>query len=59
VGSIAIDIGRRLKGEFHGGRLALMGGGGTLPRVVGGQQEGAKPYGAAGLSLTVGFGEGL
>jgi hypothetical protein len=58
VGSVAIDIGRRLKGEFHGGRIALMGGGGTMPRVVGGQQESAKPYAAAGLSLTVGFGEG-
>ena len=58
VGSIAIDIGRRLKGEFHGGRIALMGGGGTMPRVVGGQQESAKPYASAGLSLTVGFGEG-
>jgi hypothetical protein len=57
VGSIAIDVGRRLKGEFHGGRIALTGGGGTMPRVVGGQQESAKPYAAAGLSLTVGFGE--
>lgn len=58
VGSIAVDIGRRLKGEFHGGRIALMGGGGTMPRVVGGQQESAKPYASAGLTLTVGFGEG-
>jgi hypothetical protein len=58
VGSIAIDVGRRLNGEFHGGRIALLGGGGTMPRVVGGQQEGAKPYAAAGLSLTVAFGEG-
>jgi hypothetical protein len=58
VGSIAIDVGRRLNGEFHGGRIALMGGGGTMPRVVGGQQEGAQPYAAGGLSLTVGFGEG-
>jgi len=57
VGTIAIDIGRRLKGEFHGGRIALMGGGGTMPRVVGGEQESAKPYASAGLSLTVGFGE--
>ena len=55
VGSIAIDVGRRLKGEFHGGRLALMGGGGTMPRVVGGQQEGAQPYAAAGLSAHGGF----
>jgi hypothetical protein len=58
IGSIAIDVGRRLDGEFHGGRIALMGGGGTMPRVIGGQQEGAEPYAAAGLSLTVGFGEG-
>jgi hypothetical protein len=58
VGSIAIDVGRRLKGEFHGGRVALMGGGGTMPRVVGGRQESATAYAAAGLSLTVAFGEG-
>jgi hypothetical protein len=58
TGSIAIDVGRRLKGEFHGGRIALMGGGGTMPRVVNGAQEGAKPYGSAGLTLTLGFGEG-
>jgi hypothetical protein len=57
VGTIAIDVGRRLKGEFHGGRIALMGGGGTMPRVVGGQQESATPYASAGLALTVGFGE--
>lgn len=58
VGSVAIDIGRRLQGEFHGGRIALMGGGGMMPRVVSGQQESAKPYAAAGLTLTIGFGEG-
>ena len=58
VGTVAIDIGRRLKGEFHGGRLALMGGGGTMPRFVGGQQESAKAYAAAGIMLTIGFGEG-
>jgi len=58
VGSIAIDIGRRQNSEFHGGRIALTGGGGTMPRVVGGEQVSAYPYAAAGLSLTVGFGEG-
>jgi hypothetical protein len=57
VGSIAIDVGRRLNGEFHGARVALMGGGGMMPRVVGGQQESAKPYASAGLTLTVGLGE--
>lgn len=57
VGLVAIDVGRRLKGEFHGARVALMMGGGTMPRVVSGQQEGAQPYGSAGLSLTVGLGE--
>jgi hypothetical protein len=57
VGSIAIDVGRRLRGEFHGGRIALFGGGGTMPRLVGGQQESAAPYASAGLTLTVGFGE--
>lgn len=58
TGTISIDVGRRLKGEFHGGRIALMGGGGTMPRVVNGQQEGAKAYASAGLTLTLGFGEG-
>ncbi len=58
VGTVAIDVGRRLKGEFHGGRIALMGGGGTMPRLVNGQQEGAAAYGSAGIAVTVGFGEG-
>jgi hypothetical protein len=57
VASIAIDVGRRLQGEFHGGRIALIGGGGTMPRVVGGKQEGATAYASAGLTLTLGFGE--
>jgi hypothetical protein len=57
IGGISFDMGRHLDGEFHGGRLALTVGGGTMPRVVGYQQESAHAYAAAGLTLSVGFGE--
>jgi hypothetical protein len=58
VGGMSLDVGRHLNGEFHGGRLALMVGGGTMPTVVNAAQASAHGYGAAGLALSVGFGEG-
>jgi hypothetical protein len=57
VATVAFDVGRRLRGVFHGGRLALTVGGGTMPRVVSGQQVNAYPFSSAGLTLTIGFGE--
>jgi hypothetical protein len=56
VGVVSVDVGRRLKGAFHGARVAVMVGGGTMPRVVAGKQEGAEPYSAGGLTVTVGLG---
>jgi hypothetical protein len=56
VGLVGIDVGRRLNGAFHGARVAVMLGGGTMPRVVADKQEGAQPYSAGGLTLTVGLG---
>jgi hypothetical protein len=58
IGGLALDFGRHLRGEFHGGRVALTIGGGTMPAVPSGTQDKARTYGAAGLALSVGFGEG-
>jgi hypothetical protein len=53
---VAIDLARHLDLAFHGGRIALMAGAGTMPAVVAAQQTRAQLYGAAGLTVTVGFG---
>lgn len=55
-GGLALDIAHHLDSFFHGGRVALMAGGGTMPHVVGGEPSGTKFYGAFGLTATVGFG---
>lgn len=56
AGGVALDIARHLDSVFHGGRIALMGGGGTMPRVVGGEQTGTQFYAAGGLTATLSFG---
>jgi hypothetical protein len=53
---LSLDFARHLPYAFHGVRLAIDAAGGSMPTVVAGAQEDAKWYGAAGLSLTVGFG---
>jgi hypothetical protein len=53
---IALDFGRHLPAIFHGGRLALLGAGGTMPTVISGQQQSARTYFALGLSLAFGLG---
>jgi hypothetical protein len=58
TGGIALDVGRHLNGEFHGSRVELLVGGGTMPKVESGRQTSAHSYGSAGLALSVGFGEG-
>jgi hypothetical protein len=58
VGSLTFDGGRHLKGEFHGIRLGLLVGGGTLPRVIAAAQDSARWYASAGGTLSVAFGEG-
>jgi hypothetical protein len=55
--AIAVDTARHFHGVFHGMRIALMAGGGTMPRLVGAEQASAHTYAAAGLSLTLGLGE--
>jgi hypothetical protein len=57
TGGIAVDMGRHLSGEFHGGRVELLIGGGTMPRVTGGVQQSAQSFASAGLALSLGFGE--
>jgi hypothetical protein len=56
VGGVAIDLGRHLDSIFHGGRITLMGGGGSMPRIVGGQQQGTQLFTAAGLTATLSVG---
>src|SRR5262249_11457637 len=53
---IALDLGRRLPIIFHGGRLALLAAAGTMPTVMGGEQQSARSYGSLGLSLSFGLG---
>jgi hypothetical protein len=53
---VSVDFARHLRAAFHGVRLAVDGALGTMPTVVSGEQQSAKWYGAAGLSLTLGFG---
>jgi hypothetical protein len=53
---VSLDFVRHYRIPFHGVRLGLDFAGGTLPTVVGGQERGAKLYGGAGLSLTIGLG---
>jgi hypothetical protein len=56
VTGVAGDIGRHFDGIFHGARLALTAAGGTMPRVVAREQQGAEFYLSGGVSLTFGFG---
>jgi hypothetical protein len=53
---LALDFGRHLRAAFHGARVAVDVAGGTMPRVVGAEQQDSEWYGAGGLSLTLGFG---
>jgi hypothetical protein len=55
-GLIALDLGRHLEGAFHGGRIAVMGAVGKMPRVVAAEQVDAKTYVAAGLALSLTLG---
>jgi len=53
---LSLDFAGRLRTPFQGVRLAADLAGGTLPTEVAGQQHGARIFGSAGLSLTVGIG---
>jgi hypothetical protein len=58
TGGVTFDVGRHFNGEFHGGRVELLVGGGTMPKVVSGTQESARSFASAGLAVSLGFGEG-
>jgi len=53
---LALEIAQHLDSAFHGGRIALSAGGGTMPTVVAASQQSARAYAALGLTLTLGFG---
>ncbi len=53
---LALDFGRGRRGPFHGLSLGVALGGGTMPSLVSGVQRGARAFGTAGLSLTLGLG---
>ncbi len=53
---LALAFGEHLAGVFHGGRLAMLAAAGTMPTVVGGEQDDAVVYGSIGLTLSLGFG---
>jgi len=54
--SLALDVGRHGAGVFHGGRLALVGSAGRMPRVRNGTETEGATYHSLGLTLTLGFG---
>jgi hypothetical protein len=56
TGALALHSGRHLLGVFHGLRLALMGSVGSQPVVEYAEQQDARAYASAGLSLTLGLG---
>jgi hypothetical protein len=55
-GAIGLDFGRHLDGILHGGRLAVHGAVGKMPRVERAEQRDSKTFTSAGLSLTLGMG---
>ena len=53
---VSLTFAQHLDSAFHGGRLDLGVGAGTMPRVLAGEQTSALGYAAAGATLTLGFG---
>lgn len=53
---VSVDFGRHLSSVFHGGRFSLLVSTGTMPTAIAGQQRSAHWYGAAGATLSLGFG---
>ncbi|HEY2409718.1 MAG TPA: hypothetical protein VGI10_27120 [Polyangiaceae bacterium] len=56
-GGLALDFARHNPIFFHGGRLAVDAGAGTMPTVIAGAQHNAKPYAYGGVTLTVALGD--
>jgi len=57
TGSLALDVGRRDTGMFHGARVALMASTGWMPTATSGVQGDATSFFAIGLTLTLGLGK--
>jgi hypothetical protein len=53
---LAFDFAQHLDSYFHGGRLALLFSGGSMPRVLHAEQTDPTSYGALGASLSLGLG---
>jgi hypothetical protein len=53
---LALDIGHRVRGPFHGVRANVTGSFGTMPTVVGGVQKDATSFYSIGLGLGINFG---
>jgi hypothetical protein len=52
----ALDFAQHLQSVFHGVRLALNAGGGTMPRVIAGEQRAPRLFAAGGATLSVALG---
>ena len=55
-GGFALDFAEHLHSVFHGVRLAFGAGGGTMPRVIAGEQRAPRPYAAGSATLSVALG---
>ena len=53
---VGLDVRRGYADWFHGGRIALIGSLGTMPRVRAGMQDGARRLASGGLVLSLAFG---
>lgn len=53
---VALDIGHRVRGPFHGVRASVTGSFGSLPTVIGGVQKDATSFYALGLNIGLNFG---
>ncbi|HEX7452150.1 MAG TPA: hypothetical protein VF294_07695 [Polyangiaceae bacterium] len=55
-GGFALDFAEHLHSVFHGVRLAFGAGGGTMPRVIAGEQRAPRPSAAGGATLSIALG---
>jgi hypothetical protein len=53
---LSLDFAEHLASLFHGVRLGLGAGGGTMPRVIAGEQRAPRLYAAGGATLSVALG---
>ena len=54
--SFALDFARHEESALHGVRLAFGAAGGTMPRVIAGEQRSARLYAGVGATLSLAFG---